>query len=170
MKYSLKENFRFLYADGQLYDEDGDVAYTYENSTLFFPQINLYREDFLLGYVKKNFTWFLRNYDIYFNDELVDSLDQKFTFFRSELELERLGWKIKGDFFSWHYQIYDENDEMIAQVDQEIFRFTQRFYIDIYDEENEVLIILLVLAINQFDKDVAASSAASSSHSSASHN
>ena len=44
------------------------------------------------------------------------------------------------------------------------------FYVDIYDEENEVLILLLVLAINQFDKDVAASAAASSSHSSASHN
>ena len=62
-------------------------------------------------------------------------------------------------------EIYNENDELIAEVDQEIFRFTQRFYIDIYDEENEVLIILLALAINQFDKDVA-SAAAASSHSS----
>ena len=59
---------------------------------------------------------------------------------------------------------------MIAEVDQEIFRLTQRFYIDIYDEENEVLIILLVLAINQFDKDVASAAASSSSSHSSSHN
>ena len=41
MKYYLKENFRFLYDEGQIYDENGDVAYTFEKETLFLPKISL---------------------------------------------------------------------------------------------------------------------------------
>ena len=131
---------------------------------MLFPKINLYRYDQLVGHVQKRFTWFLRRYDFYLDDEYVDSIQQQFTFFRSALALENLGWYIQGDLLSWHYDIYNEYDELICKVDQEIFRLTQRFYIDIYDEENEELILLLVLAINQFDKDKAAA-ASSASHS-----
>ena len=93
----------------------------------------------------------------------MGSLQQQLKFIGSEMYIEDLGWTIKGDFLSMNYDIINEQDELIATVDQEIFRLTQRFYIDIYDEDNEELIVLLVLAINQFDKDrkAAASSSAS---------
>ena len=162
MKYYLKENFRFLYADGQLYDEDDNIAYEFQNQTLMFPQIDLYRNGEAVGHIKKRFSWFLEKYDIYHYDNYVDSLNQQFRFFRSELILERLNWTVKGDFFSWHYEILNEYGELIARVDQELFRLTQRFFIEIFDERNEDLVILIVLAINQFDKDrqAAASSSA----------
>ena len=131
------------------------------------PQIDLYKYGERVGHVKKNFSWFLRNYDLYLDDVNVDTLQQEFTWFKSELTLERHGWTIKGDFFSWDYQIYDENGDMIADMDQELFRLTKHFTINIFDEDNEELIILLVLAINQFDKDrdsAASSSAAASNH------
>ncbi|MBQ6559799.1 MAG: hypothetical protein IJL85_03115 [Erysipelotrichaceae bacterium] len=169
MKYYLKENFRFLYADGQLYDENDNVVYYYENKTLLYPKIGLYKDDKMIGFVKKNFTWFLRQYDLFLDDEFVGSLDQKFTWFRSQLDLSDLGWTIRGDLFDWHYEIYDKDDLLIARVDQELFRLTQRFYIDIYDEDNEELVILLVIALNQFDKDRAAASSAASSGSHSSH-
>lgn len=168
MKYYLKENFRFLYADGQLYDDNGDIAYEYRNQTLMFPRVELYRYGRLIGYIKKRFSWLLSRYDIYHNDRFIDSISQRLTFFRSELTVEGLNWTIKGDFLSWHYSIYNEYDELIATADQEILRLTQRFYIDIFDEDNEELIMLLILTINQFDKDRQA--AAASSGSAASHN
>jgi|GEM_PF-2016887 uncharacterized protein YxjI len=167
MKYYLKENFHLLYADGNIYDEYDRPVYSYENTTLMFPQIDLYKNGERVGHVKKNFSWFLRNYDLYLDDVNVDTIQQEFTWFKSELTLERLGWTIKGDFFSWDYQIYNEYGDMIANMDQELFRLTQRFTIDIYDEDNEELIILVVLAINQFDKDrdsAASSSAAANNH------
>ena len=64
MKYYFKENFHLIYADGQLYDENNDVAYEYENKTIFFPEIDLYKDGEKIGYVKKQFKWFLRSYDI----------------------------------------------------------------------------------------------------------
>ncbi|MBR2745222.1 MAG: hypothetical protein IKD99_00705 [Erysipelotrichaceae bacterium] len=166
MKYYFKENFRLLYADGALYDSHNNPVYTYRNQTLFFPQIDLFRYGEKVGHVKKNFTFFLRQYDIFVKERTVDTLNQQFTLFRQELQLERLGWTIKGDFLALSYQIYDRNGNMICEVDQELFHLTRQYYVNILDESQELLIILVVLAINQYDKDLSASSsAAHHSHS-----
>ncbi len=164
MKYYLKEKFRFLYADGQLYDEYGNVAYEYENTKLMLPQIDLYRHGDLIGSVRKRFQWFLSRYDIYHRGAYVDSIQQRFSWLGSELDLEGLNWTVEGDIFGWNYEIFDEYGDIVARVDQEIFRLTQRFYIDIYDEDKEELVILLIMTINQFDKDRQASAAAASSN------
>ncbi|MBQ1521934.1 MAG: hypothetical protein IIZ74_04160 [Erysipelotrichaceae bacterium] len=166
MKYYFKENFRLLYADGALYDSHNNPVYTYRNQTIFFPQIDLFRYGEKVGHVKKNFTFFLRQYDIFVKERMIDTLNQQFTLFRQELQLERLGWTIKGDFLALSYQIYDRNGNMICEVDQELFHLTRQYYVNILDESQEMLIILVVLAINQYDKDLSASSsAAHHSHS-----
>ncbi|MBQ1288495.1 MAG: hypothetical protein IIY22_08070 [Erysipelotrichaceae bacterium] len=166
MRYYFKENLHFLYADGQLCDENGQTVYSYENQTLFLPRIDLYKFGTKIGHVKKQFTFFLRQYDLIYGGEEVASLNQEFTFFRPELSVDGLGWKVKGDFFALHYSIYNEEDELIASVDQEIFHLTPHYYIDIFDEYNEELIVLLIIAINQFDKDEAAAANSSAGHSS----
>ena len=108
----------------------------------------------------------MRQYDIFVKERTVDTLNQQFTLFRQELQLERLGWTIKGDFLALSYQIYDRNGNMICEVDQELFHLTRQYYVNILDESQELLIILVVLAINQYDKDLSASSsAAHHSHS-----
>ena len=90
MKYYFKENFRFLYADGALYDSNNNPVYTYQNQTIFFPQIDLFRYGEKVGHVKKNFTFFLREYDIFVKERLVETLNQQFTLFRQELQLDKL--------------------------------------------------------------------------------
>ena len=165
MKYYFKENFRFLYADGALYDSNNNPVYTYRNQTILFPQIDLYRYGEKVGHVKKNFTFFLNRYDIVLGNRLVDSLQQKFTLFVKELVLERLGWTIRGNFLALNYEIYDANNNIICKVDQELFHLTRHYYVNVMDESQELLIILLVLAINQFDKDLSAAASAAHSHS-----
>ena len=164
MKYYFKENFHLLYASGQLYDSHDQVAYSYENTTVMFPEIDLFYRGRRVGHVKKNFSLFLRNYDIYVGDELEDSLQQELTLFRPSLYLERRGWIISGDFFALNYEIRDSGGKIICEVNQEMFRLTRRYYVDVRDESQEPFIILLVLAINQFDKDSASSAHSSSSH------
>ena len=165
MKYYFRENFHLFYADGQICDQNGRDVYDYNYETIFFPQINLYKNGIRIGEIKKRFSWFMRRYDIYYEGRQVDSIQQQFRWFRSELLLEQLGWKIKGDFWALNYQIYNEKDVLVGEVSQELFRLTRHYYVDIYDAFNEDLIILLVIAINQFDKDQqAASSSAASSH------
>ena len=165
MEYYFKENLHLFYASGQLYDSNDREVYRYENETWLLPETVLYRNGRRVGHVKKNFTFFMNNYDIYVGDRLEDTLQQHFRFFSSELELEKRGWVIKGDFFNLDYEIRDRNDKIICRVTQEVFRMTRRYFIDIRRLEDEEFIILLVLAINQFDKDAAAaSSSAANAH------
>ena len=168
MRYFFKEDLHLLYATGALYDSNDNPVYSYENETLLFPRIAVRRYDEEIGYVKKNFTLFLRQYDIVLGDQLIDSLQQRFRLFTPELVLENLGWRIEGDFLALEYQIYDENNNLIAEVSQELFHLTKHYYVEIYDESQEELLILLVIAINQFDKDLTAANSAAA-HSS-SHN
>ncbi len=159
-RYYLRENFRFLYADGQIYDENGRKVYTYYNRNMVFPRIDLLKFGVNIGHVKKEFSWFLRHYDIVYGAENMGCLDENLRFLGSEMVIDQLGWTIRGDILSMNYEVFNEDDELIAAVSQEWFRLTQRFGIEIYDEDDEELIILLILAINQYDKDKAASAAA----------
>ena len=75
----------------------------------------------------------MRQYDIFVKERTVDTLNQQFTLFRQELQLERLGWTIKGDFLALSYQIYDRNGNMICEVDQELFHLTRQYYVNILE-------------------------------------
>ena len=161
MKYYLKENFHLLVADGQLLNELGEAVYTYENEFSLLPKVHLYRDGEEIGRVEKAWTFFMMKYDLYLRGEFVDSLTQKMKMFGSRFEFPQLGWHVEGDFAGLNYRIYDEHGNLAAEADQEILTMTQRFFIDIRQEEYEDLIILLVIAINQFDKDIRSRNSAS---------
>lgn len=160
MNYYLKENFRFLYHKGLLFDEEGIVAYEFEASTVMFPRLHLYRFGKEIGQVKKNFTLFLSQYDIDLYGEFSDSLQQELTFFKSRLYLENRGWQIKGDFFAWNYEIVDREGYILCSVHEKLFHLTKHFEIQVYDEDNQDLLLLMVLAIFLFDKEKDSNSAA----------
>ena len=152
-KYYFKENFHFLYADGQLYDERENIVYDYQNETLMFPKISLYRHGQYLGHVQKNVSFMLSSFDIYVDGILVDTLQQNFALFRNSLYLKQRNWRVEGSFASLHFQIFNDHDELVAEIDKELFRMTQRYFIEIYDEPREIFIILMILAVNQLVKD-----------------
>ena len=164
MKYYLKENFRWIKADGQLYNEAGDEVYCYENRGLFLPRIDLYKYDVNIGHVQTRFSWIRAIYDLVYGSEIVGTLNSKLQFIRSSLEIERLGWRVEGDIFSYNFDIINENGIIVAHMNQEVFHMTQHFSIEIFDEDNEELIVLLVLAINQYDKQRKAAAAAATVH------
>ena len=167
MKYYLKENFRFLYDEGQIYDENGDVAYTFEKETLFLPKISLYDSmGAPVGRIETELSFFLREYSIYLYDDYAGKIKQEFRFLSHGLNLDDLGWHIEGDFLAWNYQILDENGDIVADMEQELFHLTKHFNIEVYDEKDRDLVMLVVMAINQYDKSIDNANASASAHSS----
>ncbi len=160
MKYYFKENFHFLYGDGQLYDEQGNVAYTFEQKTVMFPEVHLYKDGIDLGHVATEFKLLYREYTLWMNGEKKETINSMLTLFRTHLFLMNSHWTINGSFMSFKYNIKDRKGDIVATVDQEPFRAAPRYYIDILDEENEVFILLIVLIINLYNK--ASSNAATS--------
>ena len=159
MKYYFKENFHFLYTDGELYDEEGNVAYTFEQKGVMFPEVHLYRDGEDIGYVSTQFKILFREYYLYMNGEKKETINSLLTLFRTHLMLLNSHWSVNGSFMSLQYNIKNQKGNTVALVDRDL-GFGQRYYIDILDEDNEVFILLIVLIINLYNK--AASNAAAS--------
>ena len=154
MKYYFKENFHFLYGDGQLYDEEGNIAYTFEQKTAMFPEVHLYREGEDLGYVATQFKILFREYYLYMNGEKKETINSMFTLFKTHLMLLNSHWTVNGSFMSLTYNIKNQKGETVAVIDRE-WGIGNRYYIDVLDEENEVFILLIVLIINLYNKGAA---------------
>lgn len=164
MKYYFKENFRFFLADGALYDSDNVPVYTYQNRTVLLPEVELYRGNERVGMIATDLTFMLRRYQLYMFGQHIGTLQQRFRWFTHKLELPELGWTIEGDFLAMTYRILDERGDVLATVDQEMFRMTRRYYVNIIDESHELELVLLVTAINLYDKQISAHASSSYHH------
>ncbi len=169
MRCYFKEDFHFLYGEGKIYnDETEELLYTFEQKTLMLPSLYLYdRSGKTVGHIETELTFMLSRYDIFLGDRFIDSLQEQFTFFRHELDFDSLGWRIDGDFLAMNYTLIDERDRVLCKVHQEFFHLTKQFTIDIYDEDNADVLLLIVLAVYQYDRKV--DSASSSASHSANH-
>ncbi len=75
-----------------------------------------------------------------------------------------LGWKLKGNILGLNFELYDENDEIIAVIAQKILSIHDKYCIDIYKTEYEKIIVTILITLQHMIKDrEAASSSASSS-------
>ena len=57
------------------------------------------------------------------------------------------GWQVQGDLFGWDYDVYD-GSYCIAHIGKELFRWGDTYVIDIANPEDEILGLMLVLAID----------------------
>ena len=76
-----------------------------------------------------------------------DVTSELFRFFSTVMNIDELGWKLEGDFFSLNFTIKDRNNELIAVICQKAFSFHDRYCIDIYNTyyTNEIITIVIVL-------------------------
>ncbi|MBQ4252443.1 MAG: hypothetical protein II704_05290 [Erysipelotrichaceae bacterium] len=151
-KYYFKENFHLFRANGQLYNSKDEEEFTYQSVSTILPEIHVYHWGKEIGHITTEFRLFLREYGIYSNLGKIDSLKQEFTFFTPKLTLEKTGVTIEGDFFALDYELRSREGKLLAEVDQEIFHMTKQYTVTIYDEPHEDVLILLIIAINEFDK------------------
>lgn len=67
--------------------------------------------------------------------------------FTPRYDIEYHGWQVQGDLFGWDYDVYD-GSYCIAHIGKELFRWGDTYVIDIANPEDEILGLMLVLAID----------------------
>ncbi|MBQ1465222.1 MAG: LURP-one-related family protein [Eubacteriaceae bacterium] len=84
------------------------------------------------------------------------------------INIEGLGWQIRGNVIGLNFQIYDSADNVIAVIAQKMLSLHDRYCIDIYmpEYEREIVTILITLQHIIRDRQASASSGSSSSSSS----
>lgn len=120
--YVMRERYLFLKKELQLYD--AHKKYIAEIVTSLFGAKKLTFKE---------------------NDRVIDELNLISKKIKREYQLEQNKWRIEVDVTFTEYNIYDENNEIIAEVK---FNLPERTWlIDVKKTKNVTLLMLLILSV-----------------------
>ena len=79
-----------------------------------------------------------------------------------------LGWQLRGNILGLNFEIYDQNENVIAVISQKMLSIHDKYCVDIYKPEYEKTIVAILVALQHMirDRETAASASSSSSSSS----
>ena len=84
------------------------------------------------------------------------------------INIEGLGWQIRGNIVGLNFELYDENDGIVAVISQKMLSLHDKYCIDIYQPEREKIVVTILVTLQHMirDRQAAASSGGSSGGSS----
>lgn len=148
--YSWKDKF-------YIYDEYQNIKYSVKGE--FFtikPCLNIFdSKGKIIACVKEKLisfrfpTSFESNpidFELILQGRKMGKLKSRFGFGKQILKVDFNGWQIEGDLLGWKYRILNGNKQ-VAKISQQILNFNDTYIINFIDKKDELIILMLVLAI-----------------------
>ena len=154
MKLLIKQRV-FSWGDTyDIYDENGNEKYLVKEETFTFGHpLHVYdRHGQEIGCVNEVPFSFPRQYEIVLGGRLVGHINKEFTFFVQKFNIDMNGWYVEGDFFDWDYDVYS-GGKPIVHISKELFHWGDTYAIDILNPEDELMAMMLVVAIDAVNRD-----------------
>ncbi len=149
MKLLFKQRFFSWFDSYDIYDEAGNTVYTVKGQLSWGHCLKIYdayRNE--IGTVRERILSFLPRFEIYMGRQYIGCITKEFTFFKPKFTIDFNGWYVKGDFWGWDYKVYDRSGRYVAGVSKQLFRWTDTYVIDVYDPQDALGALMLVLAID----------------------
>lgn len=149
MRLLFKQRF-FSWLDSyDVYDEAGNTVYSVRGELAWGHQLRIYdawgRE---VGLVKERIFTFLPKFEMYMGENYVGSICRELSLFVPRYSIECNGWQVKGSVFEWDYAVLAPDSRRVADISKQLFNFTDTYVLDIYQPEDALCILMLVLAID----------------------
>ena len=149
MKLLFKQRFFSWFDSYDIYNELGETVYTVKGQLSWghcLKVFNAYGDE--IGTVKEKVLTFLPKFEIYLQDRYVGCISKEFSFFTPKFNIDFNGWNVKGDFFEWDYSIENSLGYTVAKISKEVFNLTDTYVIDIYNTDDALCALMMVLAID----------------------
>ena len=132
-----------------IYDEEGNTVFVVKGKIAWGHLLRIYdAKGNEVGYIKeKIFSW-LPKFQMYIGDGYLGCISKKLSFFKPKFSIDFKGWHVDGDWFEWDYLILDSNNNTVATISKEFWHWTDTYVIDVYDSQNVLYALMLVLAID----------------------
>ena len=90
-----------------------------------------------------------------------------FHLIKNITNIEGLDWQLRGNVLGLNFELYDEEENVIAVISQKIFSIHDKYSIDIYQTNKEKIVVAILITLQHMikDREAAASSSSSSSSS-----
>ena len=98
--------------------------------------------------VRERMLTFLPKFEMYMGGRYVGCISKELTFFKPKYNIDCNGWHIEGDFLEWDYSILGMSGQGVATVSKQLFNWTDTYVIDVYNPQDALCALMLVLAID----------------------
>lgn len=149
MKLLFKQKLFSWFDSYDIFDEYGDTVYTIKGQLSWGHCFKILDSAGLeiAGVKERIFSW-RPKFELYYNNRYLGCVKREFSFFKPQYSIDFNGWHINGDIFEWNYQILNYNSTVIADISKQLFKFTDTYVIDVYNPDDALNALMLVLAID----------------------
>ena len=149
MKLLFKQRFFSWFDSYDIYNEAGETVYTVKGQLSWGHCLKIYdAQNREIGTVKERILTFLPKFEMYLGERYIGRINKEFTFFVPKYNIDCNGWQVDGDWFEWDYQIQNRSGRPVANVSKELWNWTDTYVIDVYDPQDALCALMLVLAID----------------------
>lgn len=156
MRYFMKQKV-FSWGDKfTVKDENGDDCYYVEGEVFSFGhKLHVYdAQSREVAYIYQKVFSFRPRFFITVVDQPELELVQKFTFFHQEYHIENTDYVLEGNFSAHNYKLFDNNTTLM-NVDKEWFTWGDSYVIDIQNDEDALMCLCIMLAVDCANQDAA---------------
>lgn len=133
-----------------VYDEDGTVRYTVKAEFLSLTGHRLHVFDpdgSEVGLIREKLFSVLPSFEIEVDGVPRGYIAKKFSFLHPRYEVDYNSWRVEGDFLGWEYDVYNECCPVV-HISRQLLSFGDTYTIDFADPRDELMGLLLVIAID----------------------
>lgn len=148
--FLVKQKFRLGGERFDIKDDRGVVNYQVEGSFFQIPKTftvyDAYGEQ--VSEISKEFFTLLPRFNIQLRNGSNFVIRKKLTFFRDKYEFDHLGLRIEGNIWDLNFKLLDDRDQLVAEIQKEIFHLTSTYNVTVYEDSYADLVISLCIAID----------------------
>ncbi len=149
MKLLFKQRLFSWFDSYDVYDENQNTAFTVQGKLAWGHRLEIYdKNEYHLATLQQRILTLLPKFEIYLGDKMVGEIVKEFTFFKPSFTVDCNGWYVEGDFWEWDYRIMSSGGSVVATIEKQLFNFTDTYIIDIFNPEDSLLALMVVLAID----------------------
>lgn len=79
------------------------------------------------------------------------------------INIEGLGWQIKGNVLGLNFELYDKDENIVAVISQKLISIHDKYCIDIYQKQYQDIVVAMLITLQHMVRDREAASSSSSS-------
>ena len=149
MRLLFKQRIFSWFDSYDIYNEAGETMFTVEGQLSWGHRLEVYdRAGRHVGTLEEKVFRFLPTFEMYVNGSLIGTIRKEFSLFSPSFEIDCNGWQIEGDIFECDYSITDSRGGLVATASKELFRLSDTYVIDIWNDADILSALMVVLAID----------------------
>ena len=149
MKLLFKQRFFSWFDSYDIYNEAGSPVYTVKGQLSWGHCLKIFDANGMeVGMVQQRIFTFMPKFEIYLGNQYMGCISKEFAFFKPKYNIECNGWHVEGDFFEWDYSIVNPLGQQVATVSKQLLNWTDTYVIDVYNPQDALCALMLVLAID----------------------